>query len=41
DLLLEKSVYEYVEIQQYLPNNIIDRYRFMKEVQLTFPIGVY
>ncbi|CAG8762842.1 26354_t:CDS:2, partial [Racocetra persica] len=39
DLLLEKSVYEHVEIQQYLPNNAIDRYRFMKEVQLIFPIG--
>ncbi|CAG8505300.1 11145_t:CDS:2 [Gigaspora margarita] len=41
DLLFEKSVYEHVEIQQYLPNNATDRYRFMKEVQLTFPIGVY
>ncbi|CAG8621658.1 25122_t:CDS:2 [Dentiscutata erythropus] len=41
DLLFEKSFYEHVDVQQYLPNDIVDRYRFMKELQLTFPIGVY
>ncbi|CAG8797671.1 13476_t:CDS:2, partial [Gigaspora margarita] len=41
DLLSEKSFYEHVEIQQYLPNDAIDRYKFMKELQLTYPIGIY
>ncbi|RIB09140.1 hypothetical protein C2G38_2251568 [Gigaspora rosea] len=41
DLLFEKSFYEHIEIQQYLPNDAIDRYRFIKELQLTLPIGVY
>ncbi|CAG8644223.1 14907_t:CDS:2, partial [Dentiscutata erythropus] len=38
DLLSEKSFYEHIEIQQYLPDDAISRYKFMKELQLTFSI---
>ncbi|CAG8543052.1 5415_t:CDS:2, partial [Racocetra fulgida] len=31
DLLSEKSFYEHIEIQQYLPDDAISRYKFMKE----------
>ncbi|CAG8637593.1 6597_t:CDS:2, partial [Scutellospora calospora] len=41
DLLSEKSFYEHIEIQQYLPDDAISRYKFMKELQLTFSIGIY
>ncbi|CAB5200808.1 unnamed protein product [Rhizophagus irregularis] len=41
NLLFEKQVYEHVNIQQYLPNDIMKRYRFIKELQLMFPIGIY
>ncbi|CAG8575707.1 13993_t:CDS:1, partial [Dentiscutata heterogama] len=32
DLLFEKSFFEHVEIQQYLLNEAIERYRFIKEL---------
>ncbi|CAB4385605.1 unnamed protein product [Rhizophagus irregularis] len=41
DTLLEEQVYRYINIQPYLPINIMKRYRFIKELQLTFPIGIY
>ncbi|PKC04345.1 hypothetical protein RhiirA5_379459, partial [Rhizophagus irregularis] len=41
NLLFEKQVYEHVNIQQYLPNDVMKRYRFIKELQLMFPIGIY
>lgn len=41
DVLLEKQMYEYIDIKQYLPIDIMKRYRFIKELQLTFLIGVY
>ena len=41
DVLLENHFYEYIDIKQYLPTDIMKRYRFIKELQLTFPIGVY
>lgn len=41
DALLEKPFYEYIDIQQYLPVDIMKRHRFIKELQLTFPIGIY
>lgn len=34
-------MYEYIDIKQYLPIDIMKRYRFIKELQLTFLIGVY
>src|SRR2546421_10965706 len=37
--LSEKTFYEYIYLQQYLPTDIMKRYRFIKELQLTFPIG--
>ncbi|POG77649.1 hypothetical protein GLOIN_2v1767477 [Rhizophagus irregularis DAOM 181602=DAOM 197198] len=40
-VLLEKQMYEYIDIKQYLPIDIMKRYQFIKELQLTFPIGVY
>src|ERR1043165_5985097 len=40
DFLFEKQFYEHVNIQQYLPIDVIKRYRFIKELQLTFPIGI-
>ncbi|GES77742.1 hypothetical protein GLOIN_2v1780244 [Rhizophagus clarus] len=41
NILFEKQFYEYIDIQPYLPNDVIKRYRFIKDLQLTFPIGVY
>lgn len=41
DAILEKQVYRYIDIQPYLPINIMKRYWFIKELQLTFPIGIY
>ena len=41
DALLEKPSYEYINIQSYLPTDVMKRYRFIKELQLTFPIGIY
>ena len=41
DTLLEKQFYEYIDIQPYLPNDVMKRYRFIKNLQLIFPIGVY
>ncbi|CAG8735235.1 25574_t:CDS:2, partial [Gigaspora rosea] len=38
NLLSEKSFYEYIEIQQYLPDDAINQYKFIKELQLTFSI---
>uniref|UniRef100_U9UYI2 Uncharacterized protein n=1 Tax=Rhizophagus irregularis (strain DAOM 181602 / DAOM 197198 / MUCL 43194) TaxID=747089 RepID=U9UYI2_RHIID len=32
---------EYIDIKQYLPIDVMKRYRFIKELQLTFPIGIY
>ncbi|CAG8677076.1 10696_t:CDS:2, partial [Dentiscutata heterogama] len=39
--LFEKPFYEHFDIQQFLPKNVMKWYRFIKELQLTFPIGVY
>ncbi|CAG8853841.1 44346_t:CDS:2, partial [Gigaspora margarita] len=39
--MYQKPFYEHIDIQNYLPSDAIDRYRFMKELQLSFPIGVY
>ncbi|CAG8567968.1 26271_t:CDS:2 [Dentiscutata erythropus] len=36
NFLFTKLFYEHVDIQHYLPNDAIDRYRFMKVLQLTF-----
>ncbi|CAB4376372.1 unnamed protein product [Rhizophagus irregularis] len=41
DVLFEKHYYEYINIQSYLPNDVMKRYRFIKNLQLTFPIGNY
>ncbi|CAB4381993.1 unnamed protein product [Rhizophagus irregularis] len=41
DVLFEKHYYEYINIQSYLPNDVMKRYRFIKNLQLTFPIGIY
>lgn len=41
DVLFEKHYYEYINIQSYLLNDIMKRYRFIKNLQLTFPIGIY
>ncbi|CAB4382036.1 unnamed protein product [Rhizophagus irregularis] len=41
DALLEEPVYRYIDIQPYLPINIMKQYQFIKELQLTFPIGIY
>ncbi|PKK56209.1 hypothetical protein RhiirC2_872082 [Rhizophagus irregularis] len=38
DVLFEKHYYEYINIQSYLPNDVMKRYRFIKNLQLTFPI---
>ncbi|GES81977.1 hypothetical protein GLOIN_2v1780244 [Rhizophagus clarus] len=41
DFLFEKQIYEYINIQQYLSNDVMKRYRFIKELQLMFLIGIY
>ena len=41
DVLRERPFYEYIDIRPYLPNDIMKRYRFIKDLQLTFPIGIY
>ena len=41
EVLLENNFYEYIDIKQYLPTDVMKRYRFIKELQLTYPIGVY
>ena len=41
NFLSEKTFYNYIDVQQYLPLDITKRYRFIKELQLTFPIGIY
>ncbi|CAG8457756.1 4876_t:CDS:2 [Racocetra persica] len=41
DFLFEKQIYEHANIQQFLLIDVIKRYRFIKDLQLTFPIGVY
>ncbi|EXX55701.1 hypothetical protein RirG_223030 [Rhizophagus irregularis DAOM 197198w] len=41
NILFEKQFYEYIDIQPYLPNDVVKRYRFIKDLQLMFPIGVY
>ena len=41
DALLEEPVYRYIDIQPYLPIDIMKWYHFIKELQLTFPIGIY
>ncbi|CAB5200199.1 unnamed protein product [Rhizophagus irregularis] len=41
NVLLEIHFYEYIDIKQYLPTDVMKRYRFIKELQLTFPIGIY
>ncbi|CAG8587384.1 531_t:CDS:2, partial [Scutellospora calospora] len=41
DFLFEKQIYEHANIQQFLPIDVMKRYRFIKELQLTFLIGVY
>ncbi|CAG8548362.1 9245_t:CDS:2 [Cetraspora pellucida] len=39
--LFEKPCYEHVNIQEFLPSNVMKQYRYIKELQLTFLIGVY
>ncbi|CAG8748188.1 32351_t:CDS:10 [Gigaspora margarita] len=41
DFLFEKPFYEHVNIQEFLPNDTIKRYRFIKDLQVSFPIGNY
>ena len=41
NFLSEKSFYKYIDIQEYLPLDVTKRYRFVKDLQLAFPIGIY
>ena len=41
DILFEKYFYKYIDIKPYLPTDVMKRYRFIKELQLTFLIEVY
>ena len=41
NFLSENTFYNYINVQQYLLLDIMKQYRFIKELQLTFPIGIY
>ncbi|CAG8801186.1 24546_t:CDS:1, partial [Dentiscutata erythropus] len=41
DFLFEKQIYKHANIQQFLPIDVMKRYRFIKELQLIFSISVY
>ncbi|CAB4424630.1 unnamed protein product [Rhizophagus irregularis] len=41
DVLLDKPLYNCINIQPYLPFDVMKRYRYIKELQLMFSIGVY
>jgi len=41
DAILRCGFYHYVDIYSYLPIDIMKRYRYIKNLQLTCPIGIY
>jgi hypothetical protein len=41
DAILRCGFYHYVDIYSYLPIDIMKRYRYIKNLQLTYPIGIY
>ncbi|CAG8718976.1 4362_t:CDS:1, partial [Cetraspora pellucida] len=41
DYLFKKPFYEYVDIQQFLPKDIMKQYWVIKKLQFTFSIGIY
>ncbi|PKC75593.1 hypothetical protein RhiirA1_448643 [Rhizophagus irregularis] len=41
DVILRCGFYQYMDIYSYLPIDIMKRYRYLKNLQLTCPIGIY
>ncbi|CAI2180119.1 14885_t:CDS:2 [Funneliformis geosporum] len=41
DVILQLGYYQYVDIYSYLPIDIMKRYRYIKNLQLTCSIGIY
>jgi hypothetical protein len=41
DAILQRGFYQYMDIYSYLPADIMKRYRYLQNLQLTCPIGIY
>lgn len=41
DAILQCGFYHYIDVYSYLPIDVMKRYRYLKNLQLTCPIGIY
>ncbi|CAB5393085.1 unnamed protein product [Rhizophagus irregularis] len=41
DTILQSGFYHYTDVYSYLPTDVMKRYRYLKNLQLTCPIGIY
>jgi len=41
DFLLNKNNYEFFDLEEYIPSNPMQKYRYIKNLQLKFPIIIY
>jgi hypothetical protein len=41
DFLLDKDNYEYFDLEEFIPSNPMQRYRYIKNLQLNFPVTIY
>ncbi|CAB5122714.1 unnamed protein product [Rhizophagus irregularis] len=41
DVILQHGFYQYIDIYSYFPIDIMKRYQFLKNLQLTCSIGIY
>ncbi|CAI2190404.1 12398_t:CDS:1, partial [Funneliformis geosporum] len=37
DFLLEKNVYEFFDLEEYVPSDLMQKYHYIKDLQLNFP----
>ena len=41
DFLFDKNDYEFFDLKEYIPSNSMQKYRYLKDLQLNFPVTIY
>jgi len=41
DFLLEKNDYEFFDLEEHVPSDLMQKYRYIKDLRLNFPVIIY
>lgn len=41
DFLFDKNYYEFFDLEEYVPTDLMQKYRYIKDLQLNFPVIIY